>query len=298
MKKLLLKARYQKGAMAAIFAAVSMGAIIGGVLYSPLYSKGSKEAPGFYNEALKYNIELKGFVVGSVLMRTITANERHLQINASVESFDAIKGVYYIKGTFGALWNYNTRSSYVAYEDVYQGFDYQRRAYRFEGDQVFVSKLEKTFSEAGHPHTGPIKKSEAKEYYLQLTDYHDLLGVFYWMRTSGKLPNVGDVTEIKVLPSGVKKIMVMKVIDKKTIDVPALGGSKRVFHVRTGLKGVDEKVEGGDIFFTTTSIIDLYITEDENFIPVKMWTSVPVLGQVDIVLAEYAQPRIDKGKKK
>ncbi len=253
-----------------------------------------KELPGFFNEIVKYNIELKGFVVGSVLMRTIVANDHLLQINASVDSFEAIKGIYYIKGTFGALWNYQTRSSYVAYEDVFQGLDYQRRAYRFESDQIFVSKLEKTFSEAGYPHSGPIQKTESKEYYLKLTDYHDLLGVFYWMRTSGQVPKVGDVNEIKVLPAGTKKIMVMKIMDKLTIDVPALGGKKKVFHVRTGLRGINEKVEGGDMFFTTSSTIDLYITDDEDFIPVKMWTQVPILGQVDIILASYTQPKIGK----
>ena len=252
--------------------------------------------PPFYNEILKYNIEIKGFTVGTVLMKTMKTAGGLLQINAKIDSFEAIRGFYYVHGVIGALWDYKNQRSYIAYEDVYQGDTFQRRAYRYDKDKIVVSKHEKQFSEAGYPHTGPLKKNKKAKYIIKSTEYQDLLGIFYTMRSSGKRPVRGRVDEYKVLPSGVKKIMVTQVADIKRVDVPAFGGRKEIFHVKSGLRNPEKKgskkkkkAEGGAIFIRTTSPVDMYITNDENQVPVLMWTDIPFFGRVYIVLESYTQ---------
>lgn len=254
-----------------------------------------EKTPPFYNEILKYKIEIKGFVVGSIIMRTIKTNRDHLQINARIDSFEAIRGVYYIHGIFGALWDYKKKRSYVAYEDVYQGDTFQRRAYRYEKNKILVSKHEKKFSEPGLPHSGPLKKNSKDKYELKDVEYQDLLGVFYTLRSSGKKPAIGDIAEYKVLPAGVKKVLMTKIVDIKKINVPAFKGKKEVFHVKTGLRNPDsagkKEAQGGAIFIQTTSPVDMYITNDENQVPVKIWTDIPFLGRAFVILESYAQPK-------
>ena len=243
--------------------------------------------PDFKSEIIKYKIQLKGFTVGSVLMRTLKVQKNRFQIIARVSSFKAIKKVYFVQGSFGAIWNYKTKKSYLAWEDIYQGTSYQRRSYRFDAKRVFVSKHEKTFSEAGFPHNGPLKKNKKKDYYINETKYQDLLGVFYQLRSQPKPPKKGDVFKLPVLPAGTKKIMYIQILGRKTVNVPALGGKRRVFHVRTGLLNENQKMAGGDIFIVTQSPIDMYITDDMEYIPVLMWTTVPIVGKVYINLSEY-----------
>ncbi|MES0488530.1 MAG: DUF3108 domain-containing protein [Leptospirales bacterium] len=247
--------------------------------------------PKFFNEVMKYRIDTKGFQIGSILMRTKVANDDHIQINASVYSFKSIQGLYYVRGTFGAVWNFKSRRSYLAWEDVYQGYEYQQRSYKFSYNNITLKKREKKFSEAGYPHKGKIKKDKtiSKKLKVKGYEYNDLLGAFYYMRTGGKSPEVGTVTKLKVLPAGKKKIMYIKVLEKTTMYVKALNEKRAVFHVRTGIIDEKDRLGGGDIFIATEAPVDIYITDDEDFIPVLMTTNVPVLGKVEVILDEYEQ---------
>lgn len=257
--------------------------------YSYSQAKGQKE-PSFFNEVMKFSIEIKGISVGSILMRTIKTGNGYLQINAKIESFDSIKGLYYMAGDLGALWDYNKKKSYIAFEDIYDGYSYLRRAYRFQKDnRVYVNKKEVKFAEAGWPHKGDPQSEKTSEYYINTAEYQDLLGVFYTLRSSGIHPKVGEVYRLKVLPAGVKKIMIIKVIDRLEMDVPVLGGKKMVIHVKSGLANPGQKPGGGDIFFKVQSPLDFIFTDDEDAIPVKMWAKVPIIQQADIVLKNYKQ---------
>jgi len=250
-----------------------------------------QKVPDFFNEVMKFRIDMKGFQIGSILMRTKVANDNHIQINASIYSFKSIQGLYYVRGTFGAVWNYKSRRSYLAWEDVYQGYQYQQRSYKFLYNKVDIKKREKEFSEAGYPHSGKIKRDKTKEKTLAVKgyEYNDLLGAFYYMRTGGKSPEIGSVTKLKVLPAGQKKIMYIKVIEKTTMYVKSLKEKRSVFHIRTGIIDEKEKMGGGDIFISTDTPVDIFITDDEDFIPVLMYTKVPVLGKVEVILDEYQQ---------
>jgi len=251
------------------------------------FSASLQAKPDFKSEIIKFKVQLKGFTVGSILMRTLIVPKNRYQINARVTSFKSMKKIYFVQGSFGAIWNYKTKKSYLAWEDIYQGTSYQRRSYRFDAKRTYVNKHEKTFSESGYPHNGPLKKNKKKEYYIKDPAFQDLLGVFYQLRSQPKPPKKGDVFKLKVLPAGTKKILYVKVIGRKTVKVPALGGKRRVFHVRTGLLSANQKMTGGNIFLVTQSPIDMYITDDLEYIPVQMWTTVPIVGKVYINLAEY-----------
>ena len=57
--------------------------------------------------------------------------------------------------------------------------------------------------------------------------------------------------------------------------------------------GVNKELKGGNIFISTDSPIDMYITDDKDFIPVLMSTKVPILGLVEIILDEYKLTKKD-----
>lgn len=264
--------------------------LIAVVVFNNLYSANEKQTPAFYNEILKFSIEVKGISMGSILMRTTKTGSEFLQINTKVESFDSIKGIYYLSGGFGAMWNYKKQKSYMAYEDVFDGYDYVRRAYRFQDDnRVFVSKREVKFNEAGLPHDKNVEIDKTSEYYIEGTEYQDLLGVFYTLRSSGIRPQPGETYKLNVLPSGVKKVMIIQVVEKTEMNVPTLGGKIRVIHVKSGLANPDQKITGGNIFFNVRSPLDLYFTDDSNAIPVRISAKVPVIQHADVVLTDYQQ---------
>jgi hypothetical protein len=229
-------------------------------------------------------------------MRSVKAGPKYLQINTSVESFEGLKGIYYMSGNFGAMWNYQKKKSYMAFEDVYDGYNYQRRAYRFQDDdRVFVSKREATFSDSGFPHLGIPIKDHTAEYYLDTSEYQDLIGIFYMLRSSEIHPTPGEVYRLKVLPSGVKKIMIIQVINVNEMDVPVLGGKRKVVHVKSGLANPDEKSTGGNIFFNVRSPLDIYFTDDKDAIPLRIVATVPIIQNAEVVLTSYKQIKRKKG---
>jgi len=266
------------------------------VIFTNIYSEEEKPVPAFYNEILKFSIDVKGISVGSILMRTVKTGNEFLQINTRVDTFDSLKGIYYISGNFGAMWNYKTQKSYMAYEDIYDGYMYMRRAYRFQSDnRVFVNKREVKFVESGLPHDQPPEKDATDEYYIDGNEYQDLIGIFYTLRSSGIHPKTGETYTLKVLPAGVKKHMIIQVIGKDILDVPALGGKVKVIHVKSGLANPNQKPSGGNIFFNVKSEVDIFFTDDENSIPVLISANVPLIKRVVVVLTDYQQT--NKAKK-
>jgi len=257
---------------------------------SSIFSDNEKPVPGLYNEILKFSIEVKGISMGSIIMRTVKTGPKYLQINANVESFDSLKGIYYVAGNFGAMWDYQKRKSYMAFEDVYDGYSYHRRAYRFQDDnKILVNLRESRFSDAGYPHSEKPTIDNTKEYFIDNDDYQDLIGVFFFLRTSGMHPKPGDVYRLKVLPAGVKQIMIVQVVDVNEMNVPALGGKRKVVHVKSGLANPDQKSSGGNIFFNVRSPLDMYFTDDEDSIPLRISAKLPIIQTADVVLTDYKQ---------
>lgn len=251
----------------------------------------------FYQESFHFKVKAKilGITgeVGNIAMKTkIMKKKKLLRTIATIKPFKALKSFYYVNGVIGAEWNYETRKSHRAFETVYQGKKYQKRYYLFKGKKVLVKKHEKTFTEYSHPHSGKILSNNKSRKWVYAPGYHDLIGSFYWLRSAGYKMKVGKVVKLKVLPAGSKKYIIIKILRKKKIKVPALG-TRWVYHVRSGLINSDKvkKASGGSkLFFQTKSPIDMYITADEHAIPVKMWTKVPYIGTVQIVLYKYSQP--------
>lgn len=264
-------------------------AILTGALMLAAAGSVSAADKPFYNETMGFTVTVRGTAVGNVYLKSEQKSNGYLYIDARVLPHKIFKSVYYVQGRFGAKWNYKSQRSYIAYEDIYQGPTYQRRSFKFSGNRVLVKKLEKKFSESGYPHSGKLKDYENKKYWVTATGYSDLLGAFYKMRSQGKSPRIGQVQKLKVLPAGQKRYLIIKVLNKKTINVPALGGKKRVMYVKSGLLNPDKSTSGGDIFLKTKSPIYMYITDDENYIPVKIWTKVPVIGTAYLNLTNYSQ---------
>ncbi len=245
----------------------------------------------FYNETLTYTVEWKGMNVGVVKMQTKTTDNSTLKTLAKVTSMDVMKSIYYVQGSFGAVWNWASQRPSYAFEEVYQGDTYQKRSYKFSGQSVAVEKHEQTFSETSFPHKGPLKRDTKDRYTKTIqTQTQDLLGAFYFIRSQSTVPKVGDVQRLWVLPAGSEKILILKVLDKKIIDVPFYG-KKEVIHVKSALANPkDSKETEGSLFFNTKSQIEMFITTDSNYVPVKIWADVPVLGRVNVNLASYTQP--------
>jgi hypothetical protein len=249
-----------------------------------------KPVPGFYNEVMKFSINVKGLSVGDILMRTAKTGDKYLQINAQVDTFDTMKSFYYISGKFGAMWDFKNKKSYMAYEDIYDGYTYVRRAYRYQDDnRVFVNKREVRFQEAGLPHNKKPKRDKSSQYYIDSIEFQDLLGVFYTLRSSGIIPKPGETYKAQILPAGVKKLLVIEVLGTLEKHVEALGGKRKLIHVKTGIASARKKPEGGNIFFNVSSALEMYFTADDDTIPVQIWAKVPLIQRADVVLTDYKQ---------
>ncbi|RME89610.1 MAG: DUF3108 domain-containing protein [Candidatus Hydrogenedentota bacterium] len=244
----------------------------------------------FFNESMVFHVVWKGMHMGTVVMKTKTKPEKKvLRAFSTIKTFKLLQNFYYIGGYFGAEWNYAQKKPVRAFEEVYQGKHYQKRAFLFKGDKVLVVKHEKKFKEYNYPHTQPIKDEKKKEW-IQAPGYQDLLGAFYYMRAAGRTMRVGEVTTLKVLPAGSKKKLILKILAKKTVSTKPFG-KKTVYHVRSGLMKADGKpAQGGNIFLKTKSPIDMYITDDANRLPVKIWATLPYVGRLEVQLVKYSQP--------
>lgn len=239
-----------------------------------------------YNEKFKYKIRWLGMNVGTIEMRTKTDEKQGLlKSYASVRSFETLQKVYYIGGYFGTHWDYKQRRSNYAYEEIYQGTRYYKRSFYFNKDWVNVQKKSIKLDERSYPHTGPRKVKYNRKINIYAKGYQDLLGAFYYMRTMGKEPKPGEVEYLHTLPAGKKSTLILQVLGKEKIKNPFLGKVATI-HVKTALKK-GKSSGGGDLFFNTKSHIDMWITDDNKFIPVLMKTKVDYLGTVYIRLARY-----------
>lgn len=252
----------------------------------------NKNIPKFYNETMNFRIEWKGIRAGDVTMRARTENDRFIMINARVNSLDVVRGIYYVQGVFASKWNYVSRTPVIAFEEAYQGDTYQRRKFRFSGDKVNVDKDEKKFQEHSYPHS-PNLKGQWRENYDVSTKggYQDLLGAFYLVRSTGRVPRVGETLKVPVLPAGSRRSLILKVLGREMRkDVPFFG-TREIFHVRSMLVDDQNKTGmGSNMFFNTQTQIEMWITADADFVPVKLWTDVPYLGTAYILLENYTQP--------
>lgn len=246
----------------------------------------------FYTETMNFRIEWKGIRAGDVTMRSRIEENRFVTINAKVSSLPVMHGIYYVQGAFAAKWNFVSRTPAIAFEEAYQGDTYQRRKFRFLARSVRVEKNEKRFHELSYPHSEPAKSQSNETYDVSTSGgYQDLLGAFYFVRSTGKVPRVGEVLRVPVLPAGSRRTLVLKVLAReKRTDIPFFG-SREVLHVKSALADEGKgKPPQGNIFFNTQAQIDMWITADESFVPVKIWTEVPYLGTAYILLENYSQP--------
>lgn len=253
----------------------------------------AQNLPRFYNETMNFRIEWKGIRAGDVTMRTRTEGDKNITINARVNSLAAVHGIYYVQGVFASKWNHVTRTPVIAFEEAYQGDAYQRRKFRFGNGKVNVDKYEKKFYEHSYPHTANLKGVWKENFDVSTKGgYQDLLGAFYLVRSTGRVPRVGEVLKIPVLPAGARRSLVLKVLGREVRhDVPFFG-TREIFHVKSAL--VDDNNQktqmGSNMFFNTESQIEMWITADADFVPVKLWTDVPYLGTAYILLENYTQP--------
>jgi hypothetical protein len=253
----------------------------------------AQKLPGFYNETMNFRIEWKGIRAGDVTMRTRSEGDKHITINARVNSLPVMHGIYYIQGSFAAKWNHVARTPVIAYEEAYQGDTYQRRKFRFAGRSVRVEKNEKRFHELSYPHSNPPKSESNDASDVSISGgYQDLLGAFYYVRSTGRVPKVGEVLRVPVLPAGSRRTLILKVLARETRNDIPFFGTREIIHVRSALAD-EAKGKGpamGNVFFNTQSQIDMWITADADFVPVKIWTTMPYLGVANILLEQYSQP--------
>jgi len=253
----------------------------------------AQSLPKFFNETMNFRIEWNGIRAGDVTMRTRTDGDKHIAVNARVNSLQAVHGIYYVQGSFATRWNHVSKSPVIAYEEAFQGDAYQRRKFRFGNGTVAVEKNEKKFQEHSYPHS-PTLKGEWKENYNVSTKggYQDLLGAFYYVRSTGRVPKVGEVLRIPVLPAGSRRGLILKVLAREVRNDVPFFGSREIIHVRSILvDDANNKTQSGsNLFFDTKSQIEMWITADADFVPVKIWTDVPYLGRAYILLEGYSQP--------
>ncbi len=257
-------------------------------------SLGARPKPlAFYNETLLFRIEWKGIRAGDITMRSRSEGSNYLAINARVNSLNIVHGIYYVQGAFASKWNYATQTPVIAYEEAFQGDLYQQRKFRFAKGKVSIHKNEKIFFEHSYPHSSPPKAAWTENIDVSTQGgYQDLLGAFYLVRSTGRIPKVGEKLKIPVLPAGVRRSLVLRVLDRGVhTDVPFFG-TREIFHVRCALVDDDNNKTqmGSNMFFNTKSEIEMWITADVDFIPVKIWTDVPYLGTAYILLEGYSQP--------
>ncbi len=253
---------------------------------------GAQSLPKFYNETMNFRIEWKGIRAGDVTMRTRTEGDKHITINARVNSLAAVHGIYYVQGVFASKWNHVSRTPVIAFEEAYQGDAYQRRKFRFSNGKVNVDKDEKKFYEHSYPHSPNLKGTWKENYDVSTKGgFQDLLGAFYLVRSTGRVPRVGETLKIPVLPAGTRRSLVLKVLGREVRNDVPFFGTREIFHVRSMLvDDVNKTSMGSNMFFNTETQIEMWITADADFVPVKLWTDVPYLGTAYILLENYTQP--------
>ena len=245
-----------------------------------------------FNETYEFQIRWGFLHVGNVKMKTQTKkNSPLLKIHAQVTPFEKLKYVYYIEGNFGGLWNYVTSKPFAAFEEIYQGKKYQKRYFRFKDKKAFLKITEKKFSEHRFPHKGPSRITKDKESHIDAQGYQDLLGAFYYIRTLKNKPKKNDVFRIKVLPAGSRKILILKVLNVFTSKEVPFFGTRKIMHIKSALASPDSnKTEkGGNLFLNTKSQINMWITYDDDYVPVKIWSSLEYIGELQILLNDYRQ---------
>ncbi len=242
-----------------------------------------------FQESMTYRIKWMGMVVGRIhLSSEVNAEQGLLQANAKVDSFSYLQKIYYIGGFFGTHWNYKTRQSHYAYEEIYQGPQYFKRTFQFYRGNVFVENRKIAFDESSWPHNSSKQTIKyKKQYTLPAPGYLDLLGSFYYIRTAGKTPVPGSVEILHVLPAGKKESLILQVLGQEETSSAAFGNTECI-KVKTALQN-PKHAGGGDLFFKTKSHILMWISYDENYIPVKIQTSVDYLGTVYIELEKYSR---------
>lgn len=264
-----------------------------GLMVCAVSALSAQKLPNFYNETMNYRIEWKGIRAGDVTMMTRTEGDKFIKINARVNSLAAVHGIYYVEGTFAAKWNHVTKTPVIAYERAYQGDAFQERKFRFGNGKVSIEKNEKKFQEHSYPHTTQLKGEWHEKYDVSTKGgYQDLLGAFYMVRSTGRVPRVGEVLRVPVLPAGARRSLVLKVLSRETRNDVPFFGTREVFHVRSALvdDANNKTAAGSNMFFNTQTQIDMWITADADFVPVRIWTDVPYLGTAFILLENYTQP--------
>ncbi len=248
----------------------------------------------FYNETLVYKIKWTLLTVGKITMKSYTSQKKNqatqVKIYATITPFEQMKSLYYIQGNFGSIWNYGTQKPIYSFEEIYQGKSYAKRSFRFKGDDVRVTWLEKEFLEYNFPHSKKQKILRNESLNIDAKKIQDLLGAFYYIRGFHQKLNIGDVKKIKVLPAGHYKILILKILDIQTRDDVPFFGKKKILYVQTGLANYGSESAPAGIFLNTKSKIYLWITYDKNFVPVKFSTKLPYLGKVYAELEKYSQP--------
>jgi hypothetical protein len=246
--------------------------------------------PDFYRETLNFHIKWKFIKVGKVVMKTEVDEKTNL-VNtfARVNSTKYMQKIYYVQGTFGCKWNYKTQRPVSAFEEIYQGKIYKKRSYHFKGDKVLVQKIEKYFKEYSWPHK-LRKRPKKRKKWLKAPGYLDVLSSFHYVRSTKTAPKVGEIKRIPILPAGQMKYLILKVLEKKKIKIPFLG-IKEVFVVRSAIasKKRGKTQSGTKLFFRTKSNVYMWITAD-GYIPVKLWTEIPYLGKVELILDKITKP--------
>jgi hypothetical protein len=234
-----------------------------------------------------------GITIGYISMVTHLDEKLGLvKSHVSVSPLPFVKKIYYVGGFFGSHWDYQKRKSHFAYEEVYQGKSYRKRSFHFQNNSFIFSNQEKKFAEFSLPHKITEKK-EINNKLIHAAGYQDLLGAFYAVRSQPTTPALGDEKKIRVLPAGNLRQLILKVNRKNEEMVPFFGW-KKILHVEAELKNPFQKnaatkVEE-DLFFNTKSHIFMWITDDNNFVPVKIWTKVPYFGNFYLYLIHYSQP--------
>ncbi|MDP3999211.1 MAG: DUF3108 domain-containing protein [bacterium] len=103
----------------------------------------------------------------------------------------------------------------------------------------------------------------------------DLLGAFYYFR-SLNLPAAGQSATLLVHTDKKNYELIVEVLGKETIKVPA--GKFSTIHIKPKLKFEGLWRQDGDI--------DIWLTDDDAHIPVKIKSKVKIIGSINLELAK------------
>ncbi len=214
---------------------------------------------------LSYGVITAGESTIKVTETTYRDTIKCLEISSISKTNSFFDKIYKVRDKIESIWSLKENCSYKYSKNLKEGKYRQSRTHFYYPEQKFSIYLKKV-----------KKTAEYKEKKMSIPENtHDILSGFYWMRMQKMV--VGNTIFANVTVGGKNYVAGVKVLRLETID--SILGQKECF--------VLEPVLEGESIFKQTGKIYIWVTNDENKIPLKLESKI-IFGHFRSILKKVS----------